>query len=491
MGLRSQVIRVVRRIFQLVLLEDLNLALSMSIPATNDCYLQYEKLVKGIAGIEQFKSLSEQTNLIYLYGQNRYLQNTSGAVKFQERISSLSLHNSAIRRETNISREKEGRQSVLIVSALFPSHKHAGGLRLFDIIQSLSKNYDIDLYSRFDEKLDREALQKLEKNFRSLRIVEGRKFNLKDAKRWLERKGCSENEYNVIQFEYPDSIDLISGLSHYGYKTCFTLMECATRRYAIRLEELFSENKLDQEYSECAMNFIESLSQERRAISLVDESIAITDEDADFCEKISGKRPAVVATGVSSLIIKQAESGSLSTEFSDLNQSAVFIGYFDHLPNVDAVQWYMRNIHPRVLKVIPDFKIYIVGGGDISILKHELGAMEGVSFSGWVENLVEWVSKGSICVSPLISGAGFRGKINQYSVFKRPTVSTSIGTSGIEYKDGESVLVADDPQEFADAVVELSTQKETWNKIYKGSQSVLEKYQWPNLIKKIEELYEA
>ena len=71
-----------------------------------------------------------------------------------------------------------------------------------------------------------------------------------------------------------------------------------------------------------------------------------------------------------------------------------------------------------------------------------------VVFVGRVDDILEPLGNARICVSPLISGAGFRGKINQYSAVGRPTVSTSIGVSGTPYVNGESVVIADRPEAF-------------------------------------------
>ncbi len=201
--------------------------------------------------------------------------------------------------------------------------------------------------------------------------------------------------------------------------------------------------------------------------------------------------PEIVPHGVSSLILDDVRNTEISTDFSALPRAAVFVGYYAHLPNIEAVEWYLRDIHPSVLRRVPQFKVYIVGGGDLGELKREFEGDDSIVFTGWVECLGPWIAKGSICISPLVSGAGLRGKINQYSSYGRPTVSTSIGTQGIEYEDRKSVLIADGPVGFADAMVELMENEEVWTRVCRGSQVVASNWQWSRLIGKIREIYES
>jgi O-antigen biosynthesis protein len=70
-----------------------------------------------------------------------------------------------------------------------------------------------------------------------------------------------------------------------------------------------------------------------------------------------------------------------------------------------------------------------------------------------------------LSVAPLRFGAGVKGKINQSMAFGVPVVATSVAVDGTELRDREDILVADDPQNFAEALIELYESEELWNRL--------------------------
>jgi len=70
-----------------------------------------------------------------------------------------------------------------------------------------------------------------------------------------------------------------------------------------------------------------------------------------------------------------------------------------------------------------------------------------------------------LSVAPLRFGAGVKGKINQSMAFGVPVVATSVAVDGTELRNREDILVADDPQDFAEAVIELYESEELWSRL--------------------------
>lgn len=376
---------------------------------------------------------------------------------------------------------------VLIVSGMAPSIKHGGGLRLFDIVSELPEKYEIDLYCRYRRELDKSSVDLLRPRLSSVRLV--RKLRLGKLLDWVSNQSRRNGYYDIIQFEYPKSIKLIPHLARYTRRVGFTFMECHTRSLAIDLVAAINKDPSEIPPEICK-RLILSLCAEASALYHCDFTIAVTEEDAAFCQAMGETAPAVIPHGVSSVILNDARETGISTNFNELRKAAVFVGYYGHPPNIDAVRWYLKYVHRAVVEKIPGYRVYIVGGGDTSTLKQEFKDDASIVFSGWVDRLGPWIAKGSICISPLISGAGLRGKINQYSAYKRPTVSTSIGISGIEYEDGKSVLIADDPIQFARSMVTLMQDRDVWSNILRGSQEVASNWMWPRVISEICNIYE-
>jgi GT2 family glycosyltransferase/glycosyltransferase involved in cell wall biosynthesis len=149
----------------------------------------------------------------------------------------------------------------------------------------------------------------------------------------------------------------------------------------------------------------------------------------------------------------------------------VFLGGFDHSPNSDAVEYFVKEIWPLVRAALPDVRFLIIG----SKMTTQIKSMEnhpGVVAVGYVEDLAEYFDYCKMTVVPLRFGAGIKGKIGTSASFGVPSVATTIAVEGMGFVDGEQILVADDPVAFAHAAVRLYQDEPLWNKL---SQSCLAK----------------
>ena len=146
-----------------------------------------------------------------------------------------------------------------------------------------------------------------------------------------------------------------------------------------------------------------------------------------------------------------------------LRQDWLFIGGFQHRPNADAVLFFVREIYPLVSKYLPEAKFYIIGHKpplEIAAL-----ATERIIVAGLQRDVRPFFDSVKLSVAPLRFGAGVKGKINQSMAFGVPVVATSLAVEGMELKDREDILVADEPEDFAEALIELYESEELWNRI--------------------------
>ena len=141
----------------------------------------------------------------------------------------------------------------------------------------------------------------------------------------------------------------------------------------------------------------------------------------------------------------------------------VFIGSYQHPPNIDAVQYFVTEIMPLLRQRLPGVRFYAVGSkppANIQTL-----ASEDVIITGFVENLNSLFEKMRISVAPLRYGAGIKGKIGSAMAVGLPVVATPLATEGMSLTDGENILVAEGAVQFADAVVKLYQDEVLWSQI--------------------------
>ena len=141
----------------------------------------------------------------------------------------------------------------------------------------------------------------------------------------------------------------------------------------------------------------------------------------------------------------------------------LFIGGFQHRPNIDAVIFFLQEIYPLVSERLQDAKFYIIGDK----VPPEIAALatERIIVAGLQRDVRSFFNSVRLSVAPLRFGAGIKGKINQSMAFGVPVVATSLAVEGMGVTDHEDVLVADDPEDFARTLVELYESEELWNRL--------------------------
>ena len=120
----------------------------------------------------------------------------------------------------------------------------------------------------------------------------------------------------------------------------------------------------------------------------------------------------------------------------------------------------MKEIYPLVSEHLRDAKFYIIGDKappEIAAL-----ATERIIVAGLQRDVRPFFDSVKLSVAPLRFGAGVKGKINQSMAFGVPVVATSMAIEGMELQDREDILVADEPEEFARAIIELYESEELW-----------------------------
>ena len=146
-----------------------------------------------------------------------------------------------------------------------------------------------------------------------------------------------------------------------------------------------------------------------------------------------------------------------------LRRDWLFIGSFQHTPNVDAVLFFVQKIYPLVRPRLPNAKFYIIG--DKAPAEIVSLADDNIVITGLQRDARPFFDSIKLSVAPLRFGAGVKGKINQSMGLGVPVVATSIAVEGTELRNGEDILVADEPEAFARALISLYHSEELWNRL--------------------------
>ena len=146
-----------------------------------------------------------------------------------------------------------------------------------------------------------------------------------------------------------------------------------------------------------------------------------------------------------------------------LRRDYLFIGGFQHRPNIDAVLFFVQKIYPLVNEHLRDAKFYIIGGKpppEIVAL-----ATERIIVAGLQKDVRPFFDSVRLSIAPLRFGAGVKGKINQSMAFGVPVVATSLAIEGMGLAARQEILVADTPEDFARALIELYESEDLWRRL--------------------------
>jgi glycosyltransferase involved in cell wall biosynthesis len=203
--------------------------------------------------------------------------------------------------------------------------------------------------------------------------------------------------------------------------------------------------------------------------------VATSAIDARTIEQHTGRHVAVIPNGVD---LDFFTATPLTAATPGL---IVFVGAMRYRPNAEGAKFFVERVFPLVKREMPGATVAIVGADPPPTVR-ELGQMPGVTVTGTVDDVRPWLKAAQIVVVPLLHGGGTRLKILEAFATGRPVVSTRTGAEGIAARDGSEILIADDPVDFARAVVQLGTDEDRRSRLVNAALDLVrEQYQWSKI----------
>lgn len=160
-------------------------------------------------------------------------------------------------------------------------------------------------------------------------------------------------------------------------------------------------------------------------------------------------------------------------------------------PNVDGVMWFARDIYPIIHKALPETRFFVVGQRPVAEVRALPESDPSIEVTGYVADPNSYIAQSACLIVPLRSGGGMRVKILEALARGIPIVSTTIGYEGIDLQPGKHLLVADTPQDFAEAVVRLIREPDFGRELARqGRERLLERYDWRAVYPAMEAAYQ-
>jgi len=214
-----------------------------------------------------------------------------------------------------------------------------------------------------------------------------------------------------------------------------------------------------------------------------DASILVSQIDKDYLFSSSSdeyQKVLVCSNGV--------DTNDMSYELSESSKQLVFIGNLYSVQNFDAAYWFAANVMPMLRKQ-GDFTFKVIGRIKDKD-RQKLKGLDGVVVTGAVESVIIEARNSLAGICSVRLGAGVQNKILEYMALGIPAITSSIGLEGLEAKANKDILIANEPQEYADAVIELALNKKLRESVsINGREYVENNHSWNSRLSPIMQLF--
>jgi glycosyltransferase involved in cell wall biosynthesis len=354
----------------------------------------------------------------------------------------------------------DGRLAVLFVSP-YPicPPVHGGAVFMYQTVREMARLCDLHLIVLLDHAHEREPHAELEqicgsveyfvrmpgkqKAIGSIVPFAVREFRNPDLE-WMIQRKIYQNRIDVLQLEYTVLGQYAGGFQHIPsivFEHDVYFQSVARRLPFIR--GAFPRIRARWEY-------LRALRYELRMLQKVDR-VQVCSEDnaayiASFLPALSGRIDAGFRAGIDTSLYPFTDDGR--EPFTIL-----FLGSFRHMPNHEALYWFAERVFPKVRAKEPRARLIVIGSDPPP--RHSLPDSEAIELKGFVEDVLEPLGRYALFVCPILSGSGVRVKLLESFAAGIPVVSTRLGAEGLASKDRDICALADDPDSFADRVLEL------------------------------------
>ena len=219
---------------------------------------------------------------------------------------------------------------------------------------------------------------------------------------------------------------------------------------------------------------------ERGAVRGVRAVCATSEEDAAVFEREGAREVVVVPNGV--------DAAGIAYRPPVTGATVLYVGHYGYRPNVHAALELARDVFPRLRARCPEARLVLVGR-DAGPEVRALAAPE-IDVPGPVTSVMPYLRRSRVTVIPLRAGSGTRLKVLEAMAAGVPVVSTSFGASGLRARHGEEILIAESPEELADAAEAVIADDRLALRLSRQARALVERhYDWPVVASPLLDLY--
>lgn len=286
------------------------------------------------------------------------------------------------------------------------------------------------------------------------------------------RSLLSEYSYGVYKFQSREMVAYLRKLAETEKYDCIYFNHLQLYVYGKYTSELWPDAKTIMDEHNCETMIMQRMAEnsrnivkklflkletyklrrfERKALSEMFHTIVLSKADYDALKEVSGRsfNHTIIPTGVPDYGMKK------NHQQKDSIINILFLGSLAWKPNDQGLLWFLTEVVPLLHEAEYPYHLYIAGKGASEAVRKCAEGNKNITITGYVSDVNEYYELCHYMIVPLFIGSGLRVKIIEAFSHGMPVVSTSIGAEGIQYTDGENILIADSPVEFAEKMKKM------------------------------------
>ncbi len=393
----------------------------------------------------------------------------------------------------------------------FPPNK-GDKIRSFNEIRHLSKRHNIYLGTILDQKSDKAYVSVLEQHCKEVYTVYFNKMR-KLLKSLFFRKSFSVS--NFYDKNLQNFVDETLRDKHIDAVICF----CSSMAEYVFESFLYKENRLAgvklimdyvdldsdkwlqySRYSGFLLSLIYKIENKRLFKYEVEinqsfhHSVFVARREASLLKKLypKAKNVWIFSNGVDYEYFSARQTPDMQHPSPDTREPVlVFTGVMDYFANEDGVKWFCQKIFPKIRAEFNHAQFYIVGSRPTHTVQ-KLAKIDGVTVTGYVDDIRTYYWMADVCVIPLRIACGLQNKVLEAMAAGNAVVTTSNAKGSIVCRENDDIMIADDEEKFAEEVICLLGDENRRKKMgRKAAENISQNYFWEKNLQGFEDLLQG
>ena len=339
---------------------------------------------------------------------------------------------------------------VLVCSYYPPeSDREGGSKRVFDLVRLLrADNWAVTFLAseRLGPARYSQALQRM-----GIPVFDGAKIRVEEL---LENA-----RFDLVLFAYWPVAEIYLPMVRRALPQTHVVVDSVDLHFLRHARRLVHKTAEQGQAPALNPNFGSDFVRELNVYLAADAVLTVSQKEADLLKDLTGDP-------VLAKVVPDLEEPIGKVQPQPARKGMVFLGSFRHEPNIDAVKFLCQEIVPRLdRKLVEEHPIYVVGDKLDTEISRLSEGLPQVKMVGWVPSVGPYLQRARVNLIPLRYGAGTKRKFLQAVLAGTPSVSTSVGIEGFDVREGQEVLVANSPEEFAAAITRLFRDSNLWERL--------------------------